>query len=233
MRASIEDIIADFPSYRVAIIVTESMDIPADRPPALDEIIDEIEVATRSRWSETPLSEIPGIADWRAAYRAFGIKKTSYRCSVERLVKNALADRALPRINTFVDSYNAVSMKHVLPAGADDLDKVVGDIAFRYARPEDSFIRLGDDAGREDAPKMREVVYADGEKILCRRWNWSQDARSPVTTATKRAVLTIQSLGAAELEPAVDDIIDLLRQYCGAAFAVTILSRERPDALLV
>ena len=35
------------------------------------------------------LSAIPGVAAWRSAYRAFGIKKTSYRSSVERLVKHA------------------------------------------------------------------------------------------------------------------------------------------------
>jgi DNA/RNA-binding domain of Phe-tRNA-synthetase-like protein len=54
------------------------------------------------------LADIPGVAAWRKAYRAFGIKRTSYRSSVERLMKNALADRPLPEINAFVDAYNAV-----------------------------------------------------------------------------------------------------------------------------
>ena len=39
-----------------------------------------------SRWGKTDLADIPGIAAWRQAYRAFGIKRTSYRSSVERLV---------------------------------------------------------------------------------------------------------------------------------------------------
>ena len=185
------------------------------------------------RYAGTPLSDIPGIRDWRGAYRAFGIRKTSYRCSVERLVKNALAGRPLPRINGFVDAYNAVSLKHVLPAGADDLDRVAGDIAFRYARPGDSFIRLGDEAGAEAPPKTGEVVYADSEKVLCRRWNWSQDARSPVSSATTRAVVTVQSLGAVALHGAIEDLTALLATACGADIAVTTLDAATPTKAVV
>jgi len=227
MDATIADIIDDFPAYRVAVIVAAGMDVPAARPTALDDMVAAAEAAVRDRYGDTPLSEIPGIGDWRAAYRAFGIKKTSYRCSVERLVKNALAGRPLPRINAFVDAYNAVSLKHVLPAGADDLDRVAGDIAFRYARRGDSFVRLGDETGAEDQPKDGEVVYADSEKVLCRRWNWSQDARSPVTPATTRAVATVQSLGAGQLEPAAEELAALLAESCGAETSMTILDANR------
>ena len=233
MNATIADIIEDFPTYRVAVIVAEGMAVPAERPPGLDALVAAAEAAVRERYGDTPLSEIPGIRDWRAAYRAFGIKKTSYRCSVERLVKNALAGRAMPRINAFVDAYNAVSLKYVLPAGADDLDRVVGDIAFRYALDGDSFIRLGDETGAEDPPKAGEVVYADGEKVLCRRWNWSQDARSPVTPATTRAVVTVQSLGAVPLEPAADELARLLAVTCGADTTVSILDATGPTKSVV
>ena len=231
MDATIADIIGEFPNYRVAVIVAAGMTVPAARPAALDDAI-AAAAAIRDRYGATPLSEIPGIRDWRAAYRAFGIKKTSYRCSVERLVKNALAGRPLPRINAFVDAYNAVSLKHVLPAGADDLDRVAGDIAFRFARTGDSFIRLGDAAGAEDPPKDGEVVYADGEKVLCRRWNWSQDARSPVTPATTRAVVTVQSLGGVPLESAAAELADLFAESCGAATSVTILDAGTPRSRL-
>ena len=157
---------------------------------------------------------IPGVAAWRRAYRAFGIKKTSYRSSVERLVKNVLAGRALPPINSFVDAYNAVSLAHVMPLGADDLDRVNGDIAFRYSRPGDQFFDMA--SGEEgapaepDPPKEGEVVFADAEKILCRRWNWRQDVRSLVTPSTRRAVVTIQLNGAGDLDGAVADLVSLL-----------------------
>ena len=225
---SIEPVIDAFPAYRVGVVVAENLSVPALSPPQWDTAMTAIETEVRAAWQGRELSQIPGIADWRAAYKAFGIKKTSYRSSVERLVKNLLAGRPLPRINGLVDIYNALSAKYVAPAGADDLDKVVGDICFRAGGPEDSFIRLGDDSRAQDPPKGGEVVYADGEKILCRRWNWSQDARSAVTPETRRAVVTIQTLGAVAPEPPVAELCRQLTAHCGASTRSWILDRARP-----
>ncbi|MCC2112514.1 MAG: hypothetical protein KDJ16_10815, partial [Hyphomicrobiales bacterium] len=161
------------------------------------------------------------------------IKKTSYRSSVERLVKNVLAERSLPAINGFVDCYNAASLAHVLPAGADDLDHVAGDIAFRYARAGDSFVDMAaDDGAHEDPPKLGEIVYADGEKVLCRRWNWRQDARSLVTPETRRAVVTVQGNGHGDVAAAAAEFVDLLGRFCAAECAVTIVRSAYPVAEL-
>lgn len=231
MRIDISDISADFPDYRVAVVIADGMDIPALRPADLDRLIADREAALRARWEGMELSSIPGIAAWRRAYRAFGIKKTSYRSSVERLVKNTLAERPLPAINGFVDCYNAVSLTHVLPLGADDLDKVAGDIAFRRSRPGDSFLDMAPGAAGEetnDPPKPGEVVYADAEKVLCRRWNWRQDQRSLVSPETRRALITVQSNGWGDLDAAVDDLVGLIGKYCGGTCAVTTASAAGP-----
>lgn len=231
MQLDIRELGADFPDFRVAAVVVGGVAI-GPRPAALAVDITSREEGFRARWGETALADIPGIAVWRAAYRAFGIRKTSYRCSVERLAKNAQAGRSLPEINAFVDAYNAVSLSHVMPLGADDLDRLSGDIAFRFSRPDDDFRDMGVlDANGEpvrDPPKPGEVVYADGEKILCRRWNWRQDARSLVTPATTRAVITVQANGAGDLEAAVADLTRLIAAHCGGRSAVAIADRATP-----
>jgi DNA/RNA-binding domain of Phe-tRNA-synthetase-like protein len=235
MQIDISEVAERFPDFRVAVVIARDLAIPPSRPPELAAIIADREAACRAEWSGTELSEIPGIAAWRRAYRAFGIKKTSYRSSVERLVKNVLAGRSLPEINGFVDAYNAVSLKHVMPAGADDLERVVGDIAFRYSRVGDSFLDMagGDGEGAAagpavDPPKEGEVVYADAEKVLCRRWNWRQDARSLVTPETHRAIVTIQFNGAGDLEAAAADLIRLLGRFAGGSATAAIADRARP-----
>ncbi len=218
----------DFPAFRVAAIVARDMVIPAERPIDLDREIQRRVRDARERWQGHELSQIPGVAVWRQAYKQFGIKKTSYRCSVERLVKNALAGRTLAVINPFVDAYNAVSLTHVFPAGADDMDHIEGDLTFRYARDGDSFIPLGRAEDGEDPPKAGEVVYADAAKVLCRRWNWYQDHRSPVSGETHRAVLTIQSNGHGDLDAAVGDAISLIKTWCGGWCSVAFASAEAP-----
>lgn len=233
MQIDISEIAANFPDFRVAVVVAEGLEIVVERSPELAALIAEREAACQARWGMTELSEIPGIAAWRKAYRAFGIKKTSYRSSVERLVKNILAGRGLPVINAFVDAYNSVSIAHVMPLGADDLDHVVGNLAFRYSRSNDRFLDMAhggeaEGGGETDPPKEGEVVYADSEKLLCRRWNWRQDMRSLVTPLTHRAVLTVQSNGEGNLDAAVADLVDLIQRFCGGTGKVAIADRAQP-----
>jgi DNA/RNA-binding domain of Phe-tRNA-synthetase-like protein len=232
LQISIADITEAFPDYRVAFVVAENLAIAPERPPALDALIAEREEAARVRWGGTELSQIPGIAAWRAAYKGFGIKQTRYRSSVERLVKNVLAGRPLARVNAFVDLYNAVSLAHVLPLGADDLDKVIPPLSFRYARVGDSFVDMADsEAGEEpEAPKAGEVVYADADHVLCRRWNWRQDARSLITPATTRGVVTLQANGAGDVVAAAADLVDLIGRFCGGHCRVAVLDKSRPSA---
>jgi DNA/RNA-binding domain of Phe-tRNA-synthetase-like protein len=224
MQVSIAEIADAFPQYRVAAVVAEGLTIAPERPVALDALIAECEAAARAQWGGTELSQIPGVAAWRAAYKGFGIKQTRYRSSVERLVKNVLAGRPLARVNAFVDLYNAVSLAHVLPLGADDLDKVTPPFAFRYAREGDSFVDMAEEGDAPEAPKAGEVVYADAAHVLCRRWNWRQDARTLITPTTRRAIVTVQGNGAGDVEAGAKDLIDLITKFCGGQCRVAILN---------
>jgi DNA/RNA-binding domain of Phe-tRNA-synthetase-like protein len=230
LQISIAEITKAFPDYRVAFVVAEGLTIAPERPPALEALIAEREEAARQRWGGTELSQIPGIAAWRAAYKGFGIKQTRYRSSVGRLVKNVLAGRALARVNAFVDLYNAVSLGAVLPLGADDLDRVTPPLCFRTAREGDSFVDMADAEEGEvpEAPKPGEVVYADSAHVLCRRWNWRQDARSIIRPETRRAVVTVQANGAGEVAAGANDLIDLIEKFCGGTCRTAVLDRSRP-----
>jgi DNA/RNA-binding domain of Phe-tRNA-synthetase-like protein len=235
LSLSIADIADAFPRYRVAFVVAEKLAVAPERPAALDALIRAREAKAREQWAGFELAGIPGVAAWRDAYKGFGIKQTRYRSSVERLVKNVLAGRDLTRVNAVVDLYNAVSLAHVLPLGADDLDQVASPFAFRYARPDDSFVDMADAVGGEEgaepeAPKEGEVVYADATKVLCRRWNWRQDARSLIGPQTMRAIVTVQANGAGDVEAATGDLMDLIGRFCGGQSRTLILDQESRTA---
>jgi DNA/RNA-binding domain of Phe-tRNA-synthetase-like protein len=234
LALSIAELLPRFPQFRVAIAVADGLRLSPERLPALDALIAEREATCRDRWGSAELSEIPGIAAWRAAYRGFGVKKTSYRSSVERLVKRVKAGERLPAVNTLVDIYNAVSLTHFFCCGADDLDRVEPPLAFRFAAANDSFVDMGAEAG-EDAnapPKEGEVVYADTRHVLCRRWNWRQDARTGISPETRRAVITIQANGWGDLDSAVADLERLVGEFCGADLRVAFADAVRPEIVL-
>jgi hypothetical protein len=97
---------------------------------------------------------------------------------VERLVKNVLADRPLARVNAFVDLYNAVSLAHVLPLGADDLDRVTAAARLPLRARGRQLRRHGRGGRASGSAEARRGRLRDAAQVLCRRWNWRQDART-------------------------------------------------------
>jgi len=133
-------------------------------------------------------------------------------------------------VNAFVDLYNVVSLSAVLPLGADDLAQVTPPLAFRFAREGDTFVDMAEEGDAPEAPKPGEVVYADADHVLCRRWNWRQDARSLITVETTRAVVTVQGNGAGDVAAGANDLVDLIGQFCGGRCRVAILDSAHPTA---
>jgi DNA/RNA-binding domain of Phe-tRNA-synthetase-like protein len=228
---TIAEIIERFGDFRIGVVLAEGLTIQPERPAALEQAILAAEQETAAALAETALADVPELRCWREAYKAFGVKKTSYRSSVERLLKRVQQGNGLPRVNALVDAYNLISLRYRMPVGADDLAKVVSPLGFRYARPDDTFIALGDESQEPDPPAPGEVVYADAQKLLCRRWNWYQDARSPISATTTSAVLTVQALAltAALVEEAVTELCALLAAHCGARTSWAIADQERPE----
>ena len=214
----ISDVSGSFPAFRVALVVVDGLAIPAGRPPLLEAFIEETVARVARDLAGIDLADVPELKAWRQTYRGFGVKKTSYRSSVERLLKNIQRGGGLPRVNALVDAYNAISACYRMPIGADDLDRVAPPLAFRHERPGDTFVALGDAAATPDPPQAGEVVYADAEKCLCRRWNWYQDARSAIASHTTRAVLTVQTLADDDsgLQKAASHLTDLIGACTGA-----------------
>ena len=123
-----------------------------------------------------------------------------------------------------------MSLAYALCLGADDLDKLAGDLAFRFSQPGDSFVDMSAEAGEDpnDPPKEGEVVYADSRQVLCRRWNWRQDARTLATTESTNVVLTVQSNGQGDVEAAADLLVRGIDSECGGRCSIVVADRDRP-----
>src|SRR6476659_220257 len=89
-------------------------------PAALAAAFDVAQAEVIARIGATPLSELPSLAAWRRAFRAFGVDPPQYRSAAEALIRRLTKQGALPRIATLVDLANLVSIRHALPVAVFD-----------------------------------------------------------------------------------------------------------------
>ncbi|MGA5495151.1 B3/4 domain-containing protein [Streptomyces cinereoruber] len=158
----------------------------------------------------------PRIEAWHTAYRSFGTNPRRVRPSVDALGRRLAKKGALPRINPAVDSYNTVSVRHGLPAGAFDLDHVTGDVEIRHAEGTETFTPLGEPDMTEN-PKPGEIVYVDTTDVLTRHWNHRDAHRTRVTEDSTHVAFVLETLNATRdghlLTTAADELRDLLAEH--------------------
>jgi DNA/RNA-binding domain of Phe-tRNA-synthetase-like protein len=155
----------------------------------------------------------PHIAAWRAAFSAFGAKPSRYPSSAEALISRVLKGEQLPRVNALVDLYNAVSVRHVVPVGGEDADRLRGRLRLTVASGAEPFDPRGDGTDIEHAV-AGEVVWRDDRGVTCRRWNWRQGRRTQLTGETGRAFFVfdrLEGLTVDELHHSADELSSLLR----------------------
>lgn len=173
------------------------------------------------------LSTHPHIASWRAAYSAFGTKPARYNCAVELLLRRVLKEGSVPRINNVVDICNYVSMKHVLPVAALDLECLQGAVEVRFATGGERFLPIY--GSEPETAEPGEVVYTDALEAVSRRWNWRQCDKAKVTIATRNVLFTTEGINLvvrSAVEETLRELVQLVREHCGGEVFQFVLDRD-------
>src|SRR2546429_4064857 len=111
------------PDYRVLLLAVDGI-VPGPGDQASDALLQAAEAAACKALRGGPAEELPHVAAWREAYRAFGAKPQRTRNSLEALLRRAAS--GLLRVNRLTDCYNAVSVLHQIPLGGEDLTRYPG-----------------------------------------------------------------------------------------------------------
>jgi DNA/RNA-binding domain of Phe-tRNA-synthetase-like protein len=194
------------PDYRAMLLAVDGIE-PGPSDTTSEAMLQAAEAAAVSALEERPVDQLPPVAAWRDAYRAFGAKPQRTRNSLEALLRRAAS--GLPRVNRLTDLYNAVSVLHQLPLGGEDLTGYTGPPRLIRASGTESFDTSADGTTVIEHPDPGEVVWCDDIGVTCRRWNWRQARRTQLSDATTTALFILDALDPLSddaLVAAVDDL---------------------------
>lgn len=235
MKLIITDIIfEDFPDLVLGVVILHNIDNSHNRAEII-EMLRQAEATLAGNFGSTPVIEHPHIATWREAYRKFGAKPKDYPSSVENLTRRVLNGATIGHINNLVSLYNTISLRHILPVGGEDLDKIVGGVLLtRAGNDEPAVYLLGEKEAR--APHAGEIIYKDEVGAICRRWNWKEADRTKLTQETQNAFLVIETLPPVTrntVEAAIHELANFVKQYCGGTVSTKFLDKDNREAKLI
>ena len=179
------------PDYRALLMVVEGIP-PGPSDDASENMLREAEFCVKELLLKHPITEFPHIAAWRDAYKAFGAKPNKTRNSLEALTRRA--ENGLPRVNRLTDIYNAISVKHQIPLGGEDLDKYDGSPFLIRATGQEPFQTFSGGEPQTELAAPGEPIWCDDTGITCRRWNWRQGPRTALTDESKRVLFILDAL---------------------------------------
>ena len=204
------------PDYRALLVAADGL-APGPSDDTSDALLLAAEAAAREALAARPAEELPHVAAWREAYRAFGAKPQRTRNSLEALLRRT--ETGLPRVNRLTDLYNAVSVLHQVPLGGEDLTRYTGPPRLLRATGTEPFDTVADGNAVIEHPEPGEVVWCDELGVTCRRWNWRQGRRTQLRDDTATALFILDVL-----DPVTDDAVS-----AAADDLVARLTRLGPD----
>jgi DNA/RNA-binding domain of Phe-tRNA-synthetase-like protein len=204
------------PDYRALLLAVDGI-APGPSDQASQALLKAAEAATADAIRDRPVEELPHVAAWREAYRAFGAKPQRTRNSLEALLRRTAS--GLPRVNRLTDLYNAISVLHQIPLGGEDLTRYAGPPRLRRATGQEPFDTVADGSAVTEHPDPGEVVWCDDAGVTCRRWNWRQARRTQLTDGTTTALFILDALG-----PVTDEAL-----HATAVDLTAHLARLGPD----
>jgi DNA/RNA-binding domain of Phe-tRNA-synthetase-like protein len=179
------------PDYRALLVAVDGI-VPGPSDQDSDALLQAAEAAARQALDGGPTEQLPHVAAWREAYRAFGAKPQRTRNSLEALLRRA--ESGLPRVNRLTDYYNAVSVLHQIPLGGEDLTRYTGPPRLLCATGHEPFDTMADGLAVTEHPDPGEVVWCDDAGVTCRRWNWRQARRTQLREDTTAALFILDAL---------------------------------------
>ena len=214
------DVFSLRPDYRALLMIVHGLKAEPSNDVS-ESMLKSAEQFANESLAKGLVTELPHIAAWREAYKAFGAKPTKFRNSLEALTRRT--EKGLPRVNRLTDVYNAISVKYQIPIGGEDLDKYSGPPHLKRSDGTEKFEVTADGKTTVEHPDAGEVVWCDDEGVTCRRWNWRQGPRTALTDDTTSTLFIMDVL-----EPISDEQLNAAADELAEA-----LTRDSPDAVVV
>lgn len=209
-----KEVTKKYPTVSIGIAVIMGVNIEKTHP-QLEKEKENLLLSLEDLTTEK-LGAYPEIVSYRKLYKDMGVDWHSRRPSPEALLRRVALKKGLYTINTCVDAYNLVVMKHRISVGAFDLEKIAFPTELRFAKENEEILLLGD--SEPTKYNSTELAYFDKEGGYNIDFNYRDSQRTAVQMDTKNILLNVDGvydITPEEVEKVLRESVDRIIAYCG------------------
>ncbi|WOV86602.1 phenylalanine--tRNA ligase beta subunit-related protein [Sporosarcina oncorhynchi] len=174
---------------------------------------------------QKPLSDFPGIQEWRETWKTLGGDPTTCPPSVDRLYSRIKEQDYLQSMHTAVDLNSFFSLQYEIPTGIYDLNDLVGNIQLTLGKDDDRYDGLNGRTNELDNILMLRDDYSPfGSPYV-------DSIRSAVTEETTDALQIIflkPSMGVEEAQKLTEASGNMFTSISGGESVSYVLYSDQP-----
>jgi len=193
---------------KLAVAIVENIDNSENNAPYknLEKLAEEL----YNKYSATTIGKISGIENARKLFKSVHIDPTKNRPSSEALLRRAIKQKPLPKINPAVDIGNWCSLEFLLPICVYDYQKIFEPVELRLGKANEKYLAINNrEINLENKFVLSDTKGAFGSPI-------TDSYRTAVNNSTKTLVLVIYShseMSQDKLEKNLDVFIDRIINF--------------------
>lgn len=202
------------PKFTAAFVLATGIDNRAKAKEA-GHLLREIERMVLMTFNKDTYKTHNLIAPWTAAKLEFGKEAKHYHTSVELLLKKVLNHKNVVAKDTATNLLRYLALKHIVPASADDLEKIAGELTF--------------------ALRKKDLYYRDAKKVLGTKLDHWKNAETALRPGTRSALIHFEFLppvSAEKQKEILKETEELLQAFCGGKVKVAVLDKKKNQAAL-
>ncbi len=188
-------------------------------------LVEEASKLTQLTFKKKILKHHHKISPWVMHQKHFGPSSAKYHTSVEILLKKSLAKQKVAAHNTLTNILRYMTLRHLVPIGVDDFNKIKGNLTFGIA------------TGHERAHifakvKKGALYYSDEKRVLGTKLDYWKSPRTAVHKSTKSAifhVLCMPPVTEQDMRLITEEMQDLLEGFCGAKVNGLLINSKKPS----
>jgi DNA/RNA-binding domain of Phe-tRNA-synthetase-like protein len=142
MEINVSDSLCDIvPGFSVGIIEYKNIQVGAS-PQMLKGRLQLFQESIYFDLQDKNVTDLEGIKEWRAIFKALGKDPNRYRHSAEALYRRIAKQNYLQSVHSAIDINNFFSLEYQIPIGIYDRDKLSGSVKLRIADGTDEYTGL-------------------------------------------------------------------------------------------